>query len=80
MAHLHGGRMVLASTLGEGTKVSVFLPVGQAAAPAADDSAHAQEAGLQAAARAAVNPLEDYTRTPDLLTGFGDFVIRPPKS
>ncbi|EGF91328.1 hypothetical protein ABI_27430 [Asticcacaulis biprosthecium C19] len=60
--------------------MSVFLPVGQGAAQSDEASAAAQDAGLQAAARAAVNPLEDYTQTPELLTGFGDFVIRPPKS
>ena len=80
MAHLHGGRMILASTLGEGTRVSVILPVGQSAAVAGEGPVPAPDMGLQAAVRAAVNPLEDYTHTPESLTGFGDFVIRPPKS
>ncbi|MEI9904019.1 MAG: hypothetical protein WDN06_08565 [Asticcacaulis sp.] len=28
----------------------------------------------------AVKALEDYRQTPDSVSGFGDFVIRPPKS
>ncbi len=78
MAHLHGGQMVLTSQLGEGTSVTVRLPVGQAVGLAAVSSA--ADADSQATAKPLVNPLEDYTYTPETLTGFSDFVIRPPKS
>jgi len=73
MAHLHGGRMSLTSRLGEGTTVRVTLPL---------TGERPSEAGqsVEAAAKAAVNPLEDYTYTPDTMSSFGDFVIRPPKS
>ena len=82
MAHLHGGRMTLSSRLGEGTTVKVTLPMGAASMNEAGDDAEPAEGGtsLEAAARAAINPLEDYTNTPETMSGFGDFVIRPPKS
>ena len=83
MAHLHGGRMVLESRLGEGTSVSVSLPAGPAGASAEGESAangHLAMMGAQGSDKVPVNPLEDYTYTPDTLTGFGEFVIRPPKS
>jgi cell cycle sensor histidine kinase DivJ len=75
MAHLHGGRMTLSSRLGEGTTVRVVLPL-------ASDAVRPAEGGqsIEAAAKAAINPLEDYTYTPETMATFGDFVIRPPKS
>ena len=82
MAHLHGGRMVLTSRLGEGTVVTVGLPLGQSA-PVADNGGAVPDGGSSAAIAAGkplINPLEDYTYTPETLTAFGDFVIRPPKS
>ena len=80
MAHLHGGGMSLSSRLGEGTTVRVTLPLGRTEATDASDDTAPIEGGisLEAAARAAINPLEDYTYTPDTMSGFGDFVIRPP--
>ena len=74
-AHLHGGRMTLSSRLGEGTTVRVILPL-------ASEGARPAEGGqsIEAAAKAAINPLEDYTYTPESMASFGDFVIRPPKS
>ena len=82
MAHLHGGRMTLSSRLGEGTTVRVTLPLGRSDLSDAATDATPVEGGmsLEAVARAAINPLEDYTYTPDTMSGFGDFVIRPPKS
>ena len=82
MAHLHGGRMTLSSRLGEGTTVRVTLPLGRSSLPEAANDAAPAEGGtsLEAAARAAINPLEDYTYTPETMSSFGDFVIRPPKS
>ena len=71
MAHLHGGTMMIDSSLGEGTMVSVRLPV----------SAGEEVPGASATdATAAIDPLQNYTATPDTLRNFGDFVIRPPKS
>ncbi len=78
MAHLHGGSMTLDSKLGEGTTVTVSLPV-------ADTSGIEVELPFTAPveeteAKPAVNPLDDHTHTPEELTAFRDFVIRTPKS
>ena len=73
-AHLHGGTMALSSQLGEGTTVRVSLPV-VAHQEAEDPRLPLPE---PESARPAFNPLQDYTRTPDTLTAFSDFVIRPP--
>lgn len=110
MAHLLGGGMTLASILGEGTTVTVSLPVVRAdeqpelpmpmpvnmgpvnmgpvneasAPPAPQGVVQSLEAFARAAQtatqHAAHNPLEDISRTPESLSRFGDFVIRPPKS
>ena len=76
LAHLHGGQMTLDSRLGDGTTVTVRLPVvvhGEGDEPRLPLPEPEPRP-------AAVNPLEDYTRTPDTLSVFSDFVIRPPKS
>ena len=78
MAHLHGGKMTLASTLGEGTTVTVALPVMAGGGVEVELPFSAPES--EAPAISPVNPLTDHTRTPDNLSGFGEFVIRPPKS
>ncbi len=78
MAHLHGGRMTLASQLGEGTTVTVSLPVMAGGGVEVELPFTAAEPDVPVAP--AVNPLTDHTHTPDNLSGFGEFVIRPPKS
>ena len=100
MAHVLGGGMTLTSQLGEGTTVTISLPVAQAddqpelpmPMPVYSASVQPEPPGvvqsLEAFARAAQiatklathNPLEDISRTPDTLSRFSDFVIRPPKS
>jgi len=67
MAHLHGGQMSIRSTLGEGTEVTVRLPVRAGATAAADAVPQA----------VTIDPLKDHTDTPEALKGFGEFVIRP---
>ncbi len=89
MAHLLGGTMVLKSILGQGTTVIVSLPLAQPDTqpelelPMPEPVVGAVQS-LEAFARAAVhplhNPLEDIRYTPDEMSHFGDFVIRPPKS
>lgn len=95
MAHLLGGGMTLTSRLGEGTTVTVSLPVAQAdeqpelpmpvpVQPEPQGAVQSLEAFARAAQNAAshavYNPLEDIGHTPDALSRFSDFVIRPPKS
>jgi cell cycle sensor histidine kinase DivJ len=90
MAHVLGGTLTLTSTLGEGTTVTVSLPVMQAdeqpelpmPVPVRPEPQGVVQS-LEAFARAALqphNPLEDISHTPDSLSRFSDFVIRPPKS
>ncbi|MDV6331877.1 HAMP domain-containing sensor histidine kinase [Asticcacaulis sp. 201] len=91
MAHLLGGSMTLASQLGEGTTVTVRLPVVQSVeqpelpmpVPVQTEPQGVVQS-LEAFARAALNPLhnplEDITQVPESLNQFSDFVIRPPKS
>lgn len=93
MAHLLGGTMTLASQLGEGTTVRVSLPVSQAeeqpelpmpvpVQPEPAGVVQSLEAFVRAAQNATLNhnPLEDIHHTPEGLSSFSDFVIRPPKS
>jgi cell cycle sensor histidine kinase DivJ len=95
MAHLLGGSMTLTSRLGEGTTVTVSLPVVQAdeqpelpmpvpVQPEPQGVVQSLEAFARAAQNATKhathNPLEDISHTPDSLSRFSDFVIRPPKS
>ncbi len=82
MAHLHGGDMTISSDLGDGTTVTVRLPV-RADVPDDDqipDDKTAPAGSDSSLAGLAVDPLKDYSATPQNLRGFGDFVIRPPKS
>ena len=98
MAHMLGGTTRIDSTPGEGTCVTVTLPLGGGEADAeqpslplsgvapssAPASASAGMEALEAFARAALhpayNPLEDIHHTPRNVDGFGEFVIRPPRS
>ncbi len=85
MAHLHGGSMTLKSDLGEGTSVTVRLPVMTAVdiqpeLPYDELRPDAQSAPSEPLERADSKPLVNYTTTIEGLSGFGDFVIRPPKS
>jgi len=106
MAHLLGGNLTISSTLGEGTTVTVSLPVVQpdeqpelpmpmpvnmgpvnmgpvnlgSAEPEPQRAVQSLEAFARAAQNAIHNPLEDISHTPESLSRFSDFVIRPPKS
>ncbi len=85
MAHLHGGSMTLKSDLGEGTIVTVRLPVMAAVdiqpdLPYDELKPDAQGAPSEPLVQADSQPLVNYTTTIEGLSGFGDFVIRPPKS
>ena len=94
MAHLHGGTLSLNSHLGEGTRVTVSLPVRQVNgeeevelpftdAPlvrAEEASAGGRGQSLDAFTKSALNPLQDINHTPEAVSSFGAFVIRPPKS
>jgi cell cycle sensor histidine kinase DivJ len=69
--------------------VTVFVPAGQPSVEAEQPSLPLEEdkgvvEQLEAFARAALhpayNPLEDIRHTPDIVNGFGEFVIRPPRS
>ncbi len=75
MAHLHGGEMKLSSQLGQGTAVTVSLPV--LAAEGVEVELPFSEPEPETLP---VKALEDYKQTPGAVSGFGDFVIRPPKS
>ncbi len=66
MAHLHGGQMTIRSDVGEGTEVTVRLPVRAGSAPAAE-TPHP----------ASIDPLKDHNETPEAFKDFGEFVIRP---
>jgi len=91
MTHVLGGAVAIDSAPGEGTLVTVRLPVGspeadaeQPSLPLADEDGKTVVASLEAFARAAMHPaynaLEDIHHTPGIVNGFGAFVIRPPKS
>ncbi len=88
MAELHQGSMRLESRLGEGTKVTVSLPVGHVpetvVEPVAETLGETSEGrvahSLEAFVQAARHPDHDWSRNPDPISGFGDFVIRPSRS
>ncbi len=83
MAALHNGTMTLASTLGEGTTVTVRLPLRQgfpvtevAQAQLAQVTVPSEALSVSASQIFADDRPLDFTRH----DGPGDFVIRPPKS
>ena len=63
LAQLHDGRMVIESTLGKGTSVSVILPI-------------LNREDAPSVASSDLNPLADRSLTPAHLSGFDEFVIR----
>jgi cell cycle sensor histidine kinase DivJ len=85
MVKLHGGSVKIDSLLGEGTTVTVRLPVTAAVAeaepqlPFETPLADGAEPG-DPVERAAGAIGTDYRTTPEGFHGFGEFVIRPPKS
>ncbi len=84
MTHLHGGEVAIHSDVGEGTTVTVRLPVVAQQLllelPEAEPIGPAAMETPQPPLARASDPLADYNATPDVLRHFGDFVVRPPKS
>jgi cell cycle sensor histidine kinase DivJ len=89
MVKLHGGSVRIDSTLGQGTTVTVRLPIiaqtevePQLPFESLGETAPvATQAPGDPVARVTEGPFtSDYRKTPEGFHGFGEFVIRPPKS